>query len=77
MLGANQALPKGSHVGMDYFVRKVQLAIDALLYLLTAPFSTVVAWFGVKLSLLNSERVLNSIVLPCARARISGYGYSA
>lgn len=70
MLGANQALRKGSHVGVDYFVRrlpiKIQIAVDALSYLLVATFLTVLVWFGLKLSLLNPERVLGSIDLPYA-----------
>lgn len=70
LLGANQALRNGSHVGVDYFVRrlpiKVQILIDAFTYALVAAFLVVLVWYGVALSLLNPERVLGSIDVPYA-----------
>lgn len=75
MLGANQALRNGSHVGVDYFVRrlslKAQIAIDAVSYLMVAAFLMVLVWFGVKLSVLNPERILGSIDLPYAAVTLA------
>lgn len=70
MLGANQALRNGAHVGVDYFVRrlpiKAQIAIDVCAYVLVAAFLLVLVWYGVKLSLLNPERVLGALDWPYA-----------
>lgn len=70
MLGANQALRNGAHVGVDYFVRRLsirtQIAIDVFSHLAIAMFLIMLVWFGIKLSLLNPERDLGTIKLPYA-----------
>lgn len=75
MLGGNQALRKGSHVGVDYFVRRlslrVQIAIDMFSYILVALFLGVLVWFGIKLTLLNPERDLGAVDLPYALVTVA------
>ncbi|HEY7774399.1 MAG TPA: TRAP transporter small permease [Marinagarivorans sp.] len=68
MLGGNQAMHSGDHVGIDYFVkrfsRKVQLGIDAAMYALILFFLAALIVYGIKLTLLNPERELGAVRLP-------------
>lgn len=68
MLGANQALRRDEHVGVDYLVRRfstsTRLKIDFGLYTLIACFLVLLIVFGIQLSMLNPERTLGSIDLP-------------
>lgn len=60
-VGANKALRAKAHVGVDYFVRKLPAAgrrwIELALALVSLAFLVVMAWNGVKLTMLNVERV--------------------
>ncbi len=70
VLGGNQALRKGEHVGVDYFVRRfsmrVQMIIDWVLHSLVMALFVILIWFGIELTLLNPERDLGSVDLPYA-----------
>lgn len=70
VLGGNQALRKGEHVGVDYFVRRLpvraQVAIDCVLSLLIMGLLALLVWFGTELTLLNPERRLGAVDLPYA-----------
>jgi TRAP-type C4-dicarboxylate transport system permease small subunit len=58
--GANQALRRGEHIGVDFVVRYfpegLQRALKALHHLLIMAFLGTMVWYGVKLTLLNVER---------------------
>lgn len=75
MLGANQALRKGEHVGVDYIVRRlpprVQIAIDCVLAVIVVSLLALLIWFGWKLTLLNPERQLGTIDLPYALVTVA------
>lgn len=68
MIGGNQAMRDGDHVGVDYFVKrlplKVQLSVDFVVYALMAAFLTILIIYGIKLTLLNPERELGAAQLP-------------
>lgn len=68
MLGGNQAMHSGDHVGIDYFVKrfslKIQLFIDTLMYALILAFLLILIVYGIKLTLLNPERELGAVRLP-------------
>ncbi|WP_428240258.1 TRAP transporter small permease [Gynuella sp.] len=60
ILGANQALRNGGHVGVDVITRhlpvRAKAALDLLLYLLVIAFLLVLIYNGAKLTWLNVER---------------------
>lgn len=68
MIGGNQAMRDGDHVGVDYFVKrfplKMQLSIDVVVYVLMAAFLAMLIVYGIKLTLLNPERELGAAQLP-------------
>lgn len=70
VLGGNQALRKGEHVGVDYFVRRcpvrVQMVIDSILNVLIMALFVVLIWFGIELTALNPQRDLGAVDLPYA-----------
>ncbi len=75
MIGGNQAMRDGDHVGVDYFVKrlplKIQLTIDAAVYLLMAAFLVILIVYGIKLTLLNPERELGAAQLPYSLVTIA------
>ena len=75
MIGGNQAMRDGDHVGVDYFVKrlslKVQLMIDAAVYALMATFLVILIVYGTKLTLLNPERELGAAQLPYSLVTIA------
>ncbi len=70
VLGGNQALRRGEHVGVDYFVRRcsvrMQMTIDLLLHILVMALFSIMIWFGIELTLLNPQRDLGAVDLPYA-----------
>ena len=75
VIGGNQAMRDGDHVGVDYFVKrlplKLQLSIDVVVYILMAAFLTVLIVYGLKLTLLNPERELGAAQLPYSLVTIA------
>lgn len=61
MLGANKALRRKSHIGVDFFVLRLPPAmrrgVELALGLMTLVFLGALAWLGVRLTLLNAERI--------------------
>ncbi|MBH0236754.1 TRAP transporter small permease [Methylobrevis albus] len=61
MLGANKALRRKSHIGVDFFVLRLPTAmrriVEIVLGLLTLGFLGALAYLGVRLTLLNAERI--------------------
>ncbi len=59
-LGANQALRRGEHIGVDFVVRylpaPVQRVLNAIHHVLIMAFLATMVWYGTKLTLLNVER---------------------
>ena len=59
-LGANQALRRGEHIGVDFFVRRlprsVQNGLDICFRLLILAFLGAIVWYGIDLTMLNVER---------------------
>jgi TRAP-type transport system small permease protein len=59
-LGANQALRRGEHIGVDFVVRylpkRIQKAINAFHHFLIMLFLGTIVWFGIDLTKLNVER---------------------
>jgi len=59
-LGANQALRRGEHIGVDFVVRYFpegfQRGLKAIHHVLIMAFLGTMVWYGVKLTLLNIER---------------------
>lgn len=64
-LAANQALRNGSHIGVDvltrYFPKKWQRGLEMFHYMLMGAFLIVLAIYGIKLSIENWERMINSL----------------
>src|SRR5690606_8042554 len=64
MLGANQALRRGEHVGVDIIVRhypvKVRLFLDLILHAVIAGLLVFLIVYGIDLTQLNVERTLGS-----------------
>jgi TRAP-type transport system small permease protein len=60
-IGADQALRKHAHIGMDLAVRWMPLGarriVEIVLALLTLAFLLIMAWEGYKLTTLNIQRV--------------------
>lgn len=60
-IGANQALRKRVHIGMDLAVRRLPLRmrriVEIVLALLTLAFLLIMVWEGYKLTALNMQRV--------------------
>lgn len=60
-IGANQALRKRVHIGMDLAVRRLPLGlrrgVEIVLALLTLAFLLIMVWEGYKLTTLNMQRV--------------------
>lgn len=75
VIGGNQAMRDGDHVGVDYFVKRLplrlQLSIDAVVYILMAAFLTMLIVYGIKLTLLNPERELGAAQLPYSLVTIA------
>ena len=69
-LGANRALRLKAHIGVDFFVRKVPFGqrriVEIALGLMVLGFLAVLAWTGVKLTVLNWERVFGDSGLSYA-----------
>ncbi len=59
-LGANQALRRGEHIGVDFIVRylpePVQNGLDILFRLIILSFLAAIVWYGIDLTMLNVER---------------------
>jgi len=74
-MAASQALRRDSHIGVDFFTRnlpiKYQKYISLSHYILIGLFLIVIVVFGVKLSLDNKDRVLNSLPLSYSLVTIS------
>lgn len=70
MLGANCALRRGEHVGVDALLQKLplrrRLQLDLILYGLTLVFLWVMAGAGLRLTFVNPERTLGSVDFPYA-----------
>jgi TRAP-type C4-dicarboxylate transport system permease small subunit len=75
MLGANQALRRDEHVGVDFLVRRLstaaRLKLDFCLYVVVACFLILLIVYGIQLSLLNPERTLGSVSLPYSLVTIA------
>ena len=58
--GANQALRRGEHIGVDFIVRylpqPVQNFLDVCFRLLILAFLAAIVWYGIDLTMLNVER---------------------
>ncbi|MEX6506013.1 TRAP transporter small permease [Jiella sp. M17.18] len=58
--GALKGLRKRAHIGVDYFVQKLPVplrrGLDLLLAVIALAFLATMAWFGIKLTLLNWQR---------------------
>lgn len=70
MLGANQTLRRGEHVGVDFLVRRLsrraQLKLNVFLYGLIGGLLGILIIYGIELTLLNPERLLGTTNLPYA-----------
>ena len=75
MLGANRALRRGEHVGVDALVRRLPLRrrmqLDLALYALTLAFLLALAGAGLRLTVLNPERTLGTIAMPYAMVTLA------
>lgn len=75
MLGANQTLRMGEHVGVDFLVRrlsrKAHLCLDVFIYSLIAVLLMILIVFGVELTQLNPERLLGTSGLPYALVTVA------
>lgn len=59
-LGANQAMRRGEHIGVDfvvrYFPKRLQKWLTVFHHILIAVFLATMVWYGTELTLLNVER---------------------
>jgi TRAP-type C4-dicarboxylate transport system permease small subunit len=70
MLGANMALRRDEHVGVDVLVRhlpeRARLKLDIALFVLVIAALVTLIIYGIRLVLLNPERTLGAVQLPYA-----------
>lgn len=75
MLGANQTLRMGEHVGVDFVVRRLSrknhLRLDTALYVIIAMLLIILIVYGTDLTLLNPERLLGTSGLPYALVTVA------
>lgn len=66
-LGANQALRKNGHIGIDILTRllpvKLQYYIQLVMFILIAFFLAIIAFFGFKLTTENTSRLISGTAI--------------
>ena len=74
-LGADMALRKRAHVGIDYLVRRLpgrpRVLLDAVLAAVCVAFLGVMAVLGYRLTMLNLERLFGDSGIPYALVTIA------
>jgi TRAP-type C4-dicarboxylate transport system permease small subunit len=64
-VGAHQALLRGQHIGVSFFVDRLHPNVKAALYLLTSAviawFLVMIIWHGTQVSIINVRRILQNI----------------
>src|SRR5690606_17086467 len=74
-LGADMALRKRAHIGIDYLVRRLpgrwRVAVDVVLAAVCIAFLGVMAVMGYRLAMLNIERLFGDSGIPYALVTIA------
>lgn len=74
-LGADMALRKRAHIGIDYLVRRLpargRVAVDVVLAVVCLGFLGVMAVMGYRLTMLNIERLFGDSGIPYALVTIA------
>lgn len=74
-LGADMALRKRAHIGIDYLIRRLpgrpRVVLDALLAAICVAFLGVMAVLGYRLTMLNLERLYGDSGIPYALVTIA------
>ncbi|MFD1781561.1 TRAP transporter small permease [Fredinandcohnia salidurans] len=74
-LGANRCLREDKHISVDFLTKKlplkISLGIDILMNLLVLAFLIFLGYYGILLSVENSERMINNLSLSYSLVTLS------